>query len=137
VAERRRAVRTNAAWQPVLAATHAHTAQPGTWTKPKMCRCPVSPFGTPLAPATPASRGWWRNGRCWGEGRRQMAPWRSALGRFAVVPPSSQNARYGVAKRLLVGGVEGTELSNHEQLLDGGEHGFDNGRFEKPRSLPA
>ena len=66
-----------------------------------------------------------------------MAPWRPALGRFAMVPPSSQNARYSLAKRLLVGGVEGTELSNHERLLDGREHGFDNGRFEKPRSLPA
>lgn len=63
-----------------------------------------------------------------------MAPWRPALGRFAMVPPSSQNARYSLAKRLLVGGVEGTELSNHERLLDGREHGFDNGRFEKPRS---
>ena len=48
---------------------------------------------------------------------------------------SCENTRYRIAKRLLVGRVERTQLADHEGLLDGGEDGFDNGGFEKPRGL--
>jgi hypothetical protein len=50
---------------------------------------------------------------------------------------SSENARNGFAKRLLIDRIERTELAYHQGLLEGGKDRLDNGWFEKPRSFPA